>query len=273
MFDFIVSNEPLLRALFAAGGLVLFLILGLLFRFRLNTEYTSPARIITNISLAITNTLLIKLLMPISLAGLALLLQAKNIGILNQLSFGTLTNFVITVVFLDLIIYWQHRTFHYVPLLWRLHRVHHSDTGLDATTALRFHPLEILLSLAIKGLAIFLLGASAAGVIVFEIILNFSALFHHGNYKLPNILDRIMRWIIVTPDPHRVHHSSRSKEMNSNFAFFLSVWDRIFKTFLTTTERQAEFVEIGIHEIRDTKQLSYVKLLSQPFQKILRRPV
>lgn len=268
VFAFIVNNEAILRALFAGGGLLLFLCLGLIFRFRLAEEYFSPSRIATNIALSFINTLLIKLLIPISLVGVAIYAQEKNIGVLNKLWLVDMVGFFVGLCCLDLAIYWQHRIFHQVPQLWRIHRVHHSDTGLDTSTALRFHPLEIIISFFIKSVVILSIGVSPAAVIVFEIVLNFSALFHHGNYKLPKIIDGILRWFIVTPDHHRVHHSTNPKEMNSNYAFFLTVWDRIFYSFTQTTERRAEFVQIGLPNLRNSRELTLWYLIKQPFKML-----
>jgi sterol desaturase/sphingolipid hydroxylase (fatty acid hydroxylase superfamily) len=167
---------------------------------------------------------------------------------------------------MDLVIYLQHVMVHAVPLLWRLHRVHHADLDYDVTTGARFHPLEIILSMIIKFAVIVLLGAPVVAVIVFEVLLNASSMFNHSNIRFPVSLDRYMRWFVVTPDMHRVHHSVHDDEANSNFSFSLSCWDRIFGTYRDQPRDGHEQMTIGIHEYRQLKQVCWLPgLLSLPF--------
>lgn len=161
---------------------------------------------------------------------------------------------MIAVLVLDLAIYLQHVAFHFLPTLWRLHRVHHADMDFDVTTGLRFHPLEIVLSMLIKFAVVIFIGAPVLAVIVFEIVLNAAAMFNHGNVRLPKSLDRLLRWVIVTPDMHRVHHSVIVKETNSNFGFNFSWWDRLFATYRAQPKAGHEQMDIGFTQYREVKQ-------------------
>jgi len=173
---------------------------------------------------------------------------------------------LITVVAMDLVIYLQHVMVHAVPLLWRLHRVHHADLDYDLTTGARFHPLEIILSMLIKFATILLLGPPLAGVILFEVILNGMAMFNHGNIRLPLALDRVLRRLLVTPDMHRVHHSVEDDEANSNFGFSLSIWDRLFGTYRDQPRAGHEGMTIGIHKYRDPRLVDRLPgMLALPF--------
>jgi sterol desaturase/sphingolipid hydroxylase (fatty acid hydroxylase superfamily) len=170
------------------------------------------------------------------------------------------------VVALDVVIYFQHILLHAVPTLWRLHRVHHADLDYDVTTGSRFHPLEIVLSMLIKFCAILLLGLPAVGVVVFEVVLNVMAMFNHGNVRLPLITDRLLRMIVVTPDMHRVHHSIEDNEANSNFGFNLSLWDRLFGTYIDQPRAGHTGMTIGIHQYREPRQVSRLPgMLALPF--------
>lgn len=193
---------------------------------------STPRRWLTNFSIVILDSLLVRvllgLILPTSVAAWA---ASENIGLLNQFQLPLWLAVAISIVILDAAIYWQHRIFHRIPMLWRLHRVHHYDADYDLSTALRFHPLEILLSVLIKNAVIVLSGAPVSAVILFEIILNGMALFNHANLALPLKADHLLRKLIVTPDMHRVHHSIHSREMHSNFGFNLSIWDRIFNSY------------------------------------------
>jgi sterol desaturase/sphingolipid hydroxylase (fatty acid hydroxylase superfamily) len=176
------------------------------------------------------------------------------------------------VVLLDLAVYLQHRVFHAVPALWRLHRVHHADLELDATTGLRFHPIEILLSMAIKIAAVAALGAPAAAVLAFEVLLNAGALFSHANLALPRGLDAVLRAVLVTPAMHRVHHSVVRAETDSNFGFCLSWWDRLFGTYRAAPAAGPDRVTIGLEAFRDPAELRLDRLLTQPFRGEGARP-
>jgi ribonuclease R len=202
-------------------------------------------RFTNHLALALLNTLLVRIALPTGLVGLAVMTENHQTGLLHRISLPGWIHCLLTVLLMDLVIYWQHRWFHQSKVLWRLHRSHHSDREIDVTTALRFHPTEILLSLAIKAIAIIVIGVDAIALLVFEILLNSSAMFNHSNLFLPPGLDRKIRYLVVTPDMHRIHHSVDAAESNKNFGFFLSIWDRIFHTWQTHPARDYPKMELG----------------------------
>ncbi len=208
------------------------------------------ARWTGNLELLVLNSLLLRLIFPAAAVGAAVFATAHGWGLLGLAHLSTALTVVIAVVALDLTIYLQHVMLHAVPMLWRLHRVHHADLDLDVTTGLRFHPLEILLSLLIKLAAIVLLGAPAVSVVIFEVLLNATSMFNHGNVRLPAAADRLLRWLIVTPDMHRVHHSIEDDETNSNFGFNLPWWDRLFGTYRPQPRAGHDAVTLGIRTFR-----------------------
>lgn len=265
----LINESPLRLGSFIAI-LSILLILETLIPYRANTAKRTT-RWISNIGLAALSALLVRLLSSASLillpVTLATFLQEQQWGLFHWLGFGPLTSFLLTLLILDLIIYGQHVLFHHTPLLWRLHRVHHTDVNLDTTSGVRFHPVEIGLSLLLKLLAVGLLGAPAAGVIAFEILLNGAALFNHSNIKLPKNLDRLLRLIIVTPDMHRVHHSTLPKETNSNFGFNLPWWDWLFKTYKAQPQEGHLNMNIGLKDFPEGQKLTLLKLLTLPFNK------
>lgn len=212
------------------------------------------------------DVLLVNLTIGVLVYASALLAQTYSWGVLNWLGIPAAVAVVFTIVFLDFAIYVQHRVFHEIPWLWRLHRVHHSDLALDATTGVRFHPIEIAISVFYKIAVVLLLGASPAGVIVFEIILNGTSLFNHGNVVLPARWETWLRQVLVTPEMHRIHHSNDPWETNSNFSFNLSVWDRCCGTYRAAPRLGAEGVDIGLKQFRDPHALKLVQLLSLPFR-------
>jgi sterol desaturase/sphingolipid hydroxylase (fatty acid hydroxylase superfamily) len=213
-----------------------------------------------NLALVFVDSLLVRLLLPGIAIAAALWAQESGWGLLNVAPIPPWLAFGVAVVVLDLAIYWQHVATHKVPILWRLHRVHHADPDFDATTGLRFHPIEILLSALYKAVVAILLGAPPEAVLVFEILLNAGALLTHANASLPPAIDKAMRRVFVTPDMHRVHHSPERAETDSNYGFNLALWDRWFGTYRT----QAERGEIGLdrYGTRDDQRLD--KLLTQP---------
>ena len=219
-----------------------------------------------NILLVVVNTVLMRMIFPVFPLGIALWASLEGWGLFNLIALPTLLEVILGVVLLDLAIYAQHVVFHKVPVLWRLHRMHHADTEIDVTTGSRFHPIEIALSLIIKMVLIAALGAPAAAVIIFEVILNGAAMFNHANVKLPEPVDRVIRWVLVTPDMHRVHHSDIVEETDSNYGFNLSCWDRIFGTY-TDQPRQGHLgMTIGLSIFRATEEARLDKLLTQPFR-------
>ena len=170
------------------------------------------------------------------------------------------------MIALDLVIYTQHYVFHHVPLLWRLHRMHHADIDIDVTTGLRFHPIEILISMAIKVAVVLALGVPAAAVVTFEVLLNATSMFNHSNVALPRRLDRIVRWLVVTPQMHQVHHSIVRQETDSNFGFNLPWWDRLFGTYREAPAAGEDNVVIGLPMFREASELKILRLLTQPFR-------
>lgn len=224
-------------------------------------------RWLTNLSLVAVNAAAARFLLPLLPVTLAILLAEKGWGILNVLSLPGWLKIAFALIFLDLIIYLQHVLFHYQPLLWRLHRMHHTDLDIDVTTGNRFHPLEIIISLLIKLAAVAVIGAPAVTVVSFEIILNAGAQFNHGNIKIPLQIDRWLRLIVVTPDMHRVHHSVIVRETNSNFCFNIPLWDRLFGTYREQPRDGHLGMTIGLKEFREPAELSLVRLLVQPFKR------
>ena len=219
-----------------------------------------------NLSLVVVATLLVRLVVPMGLAVMALHGQESAWGLFNYLTLSLWLEVVLALVLLDLAIYWQHRIFHQVPVLWRLHRVHHSDQAFDVSTAVRFHPLEILLSIFIKGLLVIILGIPATAIIIFEVILNGVALFNHGNIRLPKGLDAIIRTLVVTPDMHRIHHSDIPVETNSNYGFNLSIWDKMFGSHTAQPQKGHQGINIGLKEFSTQQQANGFRvLLKMPF--------
>lgn len=264
MIEYILHNEGIIRVSFFIGVFILFAILESIFP-RRNRNSSRLSRWIPNISIIMISTALIRGLNLIAPPTFALLIQNKGWGLLNQFALPSVLSIFITVIILDLVIYWQHRLMHRVNILWKLHHVHHTDLDLDVSSGNRFHPIEILISIFIKLLAIAAIGPLPVAVIIFEVILNAMAQFNHSNLKLPNLLDRFLRFIFVTPDFHIVHHSIKVKEQDSNFGFNLSLWDRIFGTYRPEPEKGCVDIEIGVKEIREQKDLSIFKILLLPF--------
>ncbi len=209
-----------------------------------------PRRWCVNLGLTTLNTLTLRLLFPLLAVEWATLMTAHGVGLAPLLELPYLAACLIGIVLLDLVIYAQHAAFHHVPFLWRFHRVHHADLDVDVSTGVRFHPGEIVLSMMIKFAVIAALGVPAAAVIAFEVLLNATSLFHHANVALPAAVDRVLRWVIVTPDVHRVHHSTVRAETDSNFGFSVTWWDRLFGTFRAEPGAGQAGMETGLAEYR-----------------------
>jgi sterol desaturase/sphingolipid hydroxylase (fatty acid hydroxylase superfamily) len=199
-----------------------------------------------NLALAVLNSVILRLLFPLAAVGFSLLAAEHGWGLLNAFGFPFWWAFPLSVIALDFAIYLQHVMFHAVPLLWRVHRVHHADADIDVTTGTRFHPIEILLSMLIKFAAIAVLGAPAAAVLVFEVVLNATAMFNHANLRLGDPVDRLLRWMLVTPEMHRIHHSMEPAEANCNFGFNLPWWDRLCGTYRERARLPQESMAIGV---------------------------
>ncbi|MXZ80796.1 MAG: sterol desaturase family protein [Gammaproteobacteria bacterium] len=219
-----------------------------------------------NFGIFLINAVMLALL-PITAVGAAIFSIQHKFGMLYWIEMAFWPKVILCILVLDLLIYWQHRLFHMMPSAWRIHRMHHTDTAFDFTTALRFHPIEIFLSILIKAAAIILLGAPVFAVIAFEIILNGSAMFNHGNVVLPKALDRPLRWLVVTPDMHRVHHSPDPDEHNMNYGFFLSVWDRIFGSYRDQPRQPHADMQIGLTVFNQDREARVDRLITQPFRK------
>ncbi len=228
-----------------------------------------PKRWFANLTLATANSLLVRLLIPLSAVSLAAWWQEQGWGLLPLLQWPAWVSFLLALVALDLAIYFQHRLFHAVPLLWRLHLVHHADLDFDVTTGLRFHTVEILLSALIKLGAVAALGPSPWAVLVFEVLLNCTSMFNHSNIQLPAPLDRLLRAIVVTPEMHRVHHSSIPQETNSNFGFNLPWWDFLFRTYRDQPALGHTEMEIGLSHLRDERQTERLdRMLLLPLRRL-----
>lgn len=256
--------EPLIRLGFFAGIFVILAFAEALLPRRRSTE-AMYLRWPSNLGMMVINTLAARVLLPTGAVGMSLLAEEWSWGIFNNVELPFPIVVVLCIVTLDLTIYLQHRMFHAMPLLWRLHRVHHADVDFDVTTGVRFHAIEIALSLLIKIGAVALLGAPALAVLIFEIALNATALFNHANLRLPDWLDRVLRWIVVTPDMHRVHHSTLRMETNSNFGFNFPWWDYLFGTYMAQPREGHEQMTIGLSEYRDGAWARLYWLLLMPF--------
>jgi sterol desaturase/sphingolipid hydroxylase (fatty acid hydroxylase superfamily) len=264
--DALLSNEPFVR-LIAFGCILSAMVVWELLAPRRDQNIGRGTRWPGNLGIVAIDTLLVRLAFPVTAIALALLAETRGWGLFNALEFPLWAAIPLGVILLDLAIYLQHILFHAVPALWRLHRMHHADLEFDVTTGIRFHPIEILLSMGIKLGVVVALGTPAFAVLMFEILLNATSMFNHGNVKLPAHLDRILRWIVVTPDMHRVHHSIKPRETNSNFGFNLPWWDRLFGTYRDQPEAGHVGMTIGIDQFRDVGELRVDRMLTQPFRE------
>ncbi len=208
----------------------------------------------------------VRLLVPATAVGVALIAGERGWGLFNLIGLPFWLAIPAGVIALDLVIYTQHFVFHHVPLLWRLHRMHHADLDIDVTTGVRFHPFEILISLAIKIAAVAALGVPAVAVLIFEVLLNATSMFNHSNVALPPRIDRLARWIVVTPQMHQVHHSIVREETDSNFGFNLPWWDRLFGTYRDRPAAGEQGITIGLPNFRDRSELTLLRLVTQPFR-------
>lgn len=262
---FIVQNEVPIRLGFFFG----------IFALMASWELVAPRRALTisklvrwsnNLGLVFFNSFVLRLLFPTATIGAAIFASQQGWGLFNYKAIPSMMAATASVVIMDLVIYLQHVMVHAVPVLWRVHRVHHADLDFDVTTGARFHTIEIILSMLIKFATIMLLGPPVVAVVIFEVVLNATAMFNHGNVRLPQSIDRWLRWIVVTPDMHRVHHSINDDEANSNFGFNLPWWDRLFGTYRDQPREGHEGMTIGIHKYREPKTVSWLPgMLALPF--------
>ncbi|MDP6707698.1 MAG: sterol desaturase family protein [Alphaproteobacteria bacterium] len=264
MSDFIASNEAAVR-LAAFAGVLAVMMLWEAAAPRRRRGFSRWRRWPSNLAIVALNTVVVRLLLPTTAVALAQIAEAHGWGLFNVVEVPLAVAVVASVVLLDLFIYLQHVLFHAVPGFWRLHRMHHADLDFDVTTGSRFHPIEILLSMLIKLGAVAALGAPALAVVIFEVVLNATAMFNHANLRLPLGLDRVLRWFVVTPDMHRVHHSVVPNEANSNFGFNLPWWDRLLGTYRAQPAAGHEGMSIGIDRFREAADLRLDRMLLQPF--------
>lgn len=266
MTDELLSREPVLRLGVFLG---LFVLMGVWESVAARRERSVMRlhRWPGNLGVAFLDAFLARLVAPAGAVGCALFVEARGLGLFHSVAWPALLEVMLSVVVLDFAIYWQHRLFHLVPGLWRLHRMHHADLDVDVTTGARFHPGEILLSLAIKFLVIAALGAPAVSVLVLEVLLNATSMFNHSNVRVPAAVERVLRWFVVTPDLHRVHHSVLRRETDSNFGFNLPWWDWLFGTYRAQPEAGHEGMTLGIEQFRDPAELRLDRMLSQPFRR------
>ncbi len=259
----ITQNESLVRLTVFFGVFIAVALWEIAIPFR-DLSTRKPVRWGRNLGLLALDTLVVRVVLPLGAVGASVVAAERGWGLFNVVSAPPLVAVIACVVILDFSIYVQHVVFHAIPALWRLHMVHHADIDFDVTTGTRFHPIEMLLSMLIKIVMVTLLGAPALAVLVFELLLNATAMFNHGNIRLPAWIDTPLRWILVTPNMHRVHHSVKRAECNSNFGFNLPWWDRLFGTYVPEPAAGQEEMVIGVSHIRDERQ-SIPWLLSLPF--------
>jgi sterol desaturase/sphingolipid hydroxylase (fatty acid hydroxylase superfamily) len=221
-----------------------------------------------NIGIVAVNTVIARIVMPVLPIGMAAIAAEHGWGLFNMVAVPYWLAVVVSFVLLDLVIYGQHVLVHKVPLLWRLHRMHHADLDFDVTTGARFHPLEILFSFVIKIAVVAVLGAPALAVLIFEVVLNATSMFNHGNVRLPTAIDRVLRLFVVTPDMHRVHHSIKRYETDSNYGFNLPWWDRLFGTYRAQPEDGHTGMTIGLPFFREPREEHLHRLLLQPFRRV-----
>lgn len=219
-----------------------------------------------NLGIVVVDTVAVRLLFPTAAVGVALWAEGRGWGVLNATAWPGWMRVVTGVVLLDLAIYGQHVLFHAVPVLWRVHRMHHADLEFDVTTGVRFHPVEIVLSMLIKFGVVLVLGVPALAVLIFEVVLNATSMFSHSNIHLPQGLDRVLRWVLVTPDMHRVHHSIEARETHSNFGFNLPWWDRLFGTYRAQPQAGHDGMVLGLPVFRDRTETRLDRMLLQPFR-------
>jgi len=264
--EFILSNEVTIRLSFFLGSFAIMAVWEILAPRRALT-ISKTVRWVNNLGLFFFNSFILRILFPAAAVGVALFAQTNGWGLLNFYHLPVPVAITLSIIAMDFIIYLQHVIVHAVPLLWRIHRVHHADLDYDVTTGARFHTIEIILSMLIKFATIIVLGAPVVAVVIFEVALNALAIFNHANVGLPKSLDSFLRWFIVTPDMHRVHHSVEDDETNSNFGFNLTCWDRLFGTYRQQPRGGQLGFTIGIHKYRDVRQTNWIMgMMMLPFK-------
>jgi sterol desaturase/sphingolipid hydroxylase (fatty acid hydroxylase superfamily) len=262
----VAQFEPVVR-LAAFGGVLLAMAVWEVFAPRRKQTIARSWRWPNNIGVVFVDTIFVRVAFPMSALALALVAERRGLGLFNIIRLPSGLTVFFSIIILDLAIYFQHVLFHAVPVLWRLHRMHHADLEIDVTTGLRFHPVEIALSMMIKFAVIAAFGTPAAAVLIFEVLLNATSMFNHSNIRVPARTERVLRWILITPDMHRVHHSIVRRETNSNFGFNLPWWDRLFGTYRAQPAAGHEAMTIGIEQFRDPRELRLDRMLAQPLRQ------
>jgi sterol desaturase/sphingolipid hydroxylase (fatty acid hydroxylase superfamily) len=263
--SYIIQNEPTIRMAFFVSIIILMSSL----------EYIIPTRELLiskakrwfhNIGLVFFNSILLRILFPTAVIGVSVYANNNNIGLFNLLELSTFVSIVLSIFILDFIIYFQHRFFHTIDFFWKFHKVHHCDMDYDLSTGFRFHPIEIVFSMCIKMFFVLILGVPIVAVLIFEILLSTLAVFHHSNIHIPNKIDKILKLFIVTPNMHRIHHSINYEELNSNYGFNLTIWDRMFKTYTSKPSNAYSKMKIGLKNFQDEKKtVSILAMLKIPF--------
>ena len=272
MSESVLQNEGAIRLGFFLGILVVIAL----------WEIAAPRRSLIQsklwrwpgtLGIVVINTVVMRLTFPILAVGAAVWTQQAGWGLFNIVALPAWLEVAVAVAVLDMVVYWQHRLFHVIPMFWRLHRMHHADVAFDVTTALRFHPIEIALSMVIKLAAVMVLGPAGLAVLIFEILLNGTAMFNHGNIRLPLGLDRWLRLLVVTPDMHRVHHSVLVGEYNSNFGFNLPWWDRLFGSYQDQPSLGHDQMSIGLSAYHGRICANLLWMLVLPFRTLETSPL
>ena len=222
-------------------------------------------RWVSNLGLVLIDSIMVRLVFPTALAGIALIAQQRGWGLFNQFELLYLLKIIFSILILDFVIYLQHVMFHVIPLLWRLHMVHHTDMDIDVTTGVRFHPIEIILSMGIKMITVILTGAPSLAVLIFEILLNGTSMFNHGNVRYSQQIDSLLRLLVVTPEMHRVHHSTIRWESNSNLGFNFPWWDRLFGTYRPQPAKGHVEMTLGLDQYKEPQKLTLPWLIILPF--------
>jgi len=267
MGDFLLNHEPTIRLITFLTVLIGMMVWEVATP-RRRQEIRKVLRWTNNLSLVVIDTAILRLAFPVLAVGLAGIAKINGWGLFNMLDLPLWVAVIFAIMLLDLATYLQHIVFHAVPGLWRLHRMHHADLEFDATTGLRFHPAEIVLSMTVKLALVLAIGAPAVAVLAFEVILNAASIFNHSNIALSPAVDRVVRLFLVTPDMHRVHHSIEPRETNANFGFSVPWWDRLFGTYLAQPAKGHLEMKIGIEQFRSRRELWLDRMLVQPLREI-----
>ena len=271
MLSAIQNNQVFIRFAVFGGVLALMLVLESLYPRKARTQNRAQ-HVATNLGIVILYSAIMQILgrlIAVGLAmGVAVYAAGHNFGLLNLFSSLPIwAHILLSMVLLDMAVYWQHVASHKIPIIWSFHKMHHADRDIDATTGIRFHPVEIVLSMFYKMVIVLILGPHVIGVFLFEVVLNGSAMFNHANLRLPLWLDKMVRIVFVTPDMHRVHHSVIGRETNSNYGFNLSIWDRIFGSYIAQPKEGHDDMTIGLPEYQTDEPSNIMWCLKLPFSK------